>query len=355
MDFDNEVNKRELFRNILFELSLDILSSKEQDSIIRRLEALYYVSSDKPRFRHFYSDIFSVLTSIQKEEPLKHSIDILGLNLGQIHKCYTPRHHDSANNLIDISENINKLFDHVNLELAHLRYLESADREIASRTEIDDVKAKSNALSTKIDKLTAENEKLVLQATDVQSKSNALSNQIDELTAEKEKLSTQTKELEQKLKESSDKAQSAQKEYIAILGIFAAVALTFTGGLAFSTSVLQNLHLSSVYRISIAALIIGLVLIDSLYGLFFCLNHIIKDKSLILKPFIITNTIFIVLIGIVCLYWSSGYVESRNRRIESELAVEDTIQSPADTRQPPTDAKQPPTDAKQPPIENAQK
>ena len=41
-----------------------------------------------------------------------------------------------------------------------------------------------------------------------------------------------------------------QREYISILGIFAAVVLAFTGGIAFSTSVLKNINTVSVYRIT---------------------------------------------------------------------------------------------------------
>ena len=42
--------------------------------------------------------------------------------------------------------------------------------------------------------------------------------------------------------------ESSQREYIAILGIFAAVVLAFTGGIAFSTSVLNNVAKASIYR-----------------------------------------------------------------------------------------------------------
>lgn len=65
MDLASEERQRSEFRNILFELSesQEILKEKSDRSrIYRRLEALYHPSVGEQSFRHFYSDIFSVLT-----------------------------------------------------------------------------------------------------------------------------------------------------------------------------------------------------------------------------------------------------------------------------------------------------
>ncbi len=64
-----------------------------------------------------------------------------------------------------------------------------------------------------------------------------------------------------------------QKEYITILGIFASIVLAFTGGIVFSSSVLENIHKSSIYRISIIAFIIGLVF----FNLIWLLMDFIRD------------------------------------------------------------------------------
>ena len=45
-----------------------------------------------------------------------------------------------------------------------------------------------------------------------------------------------------------EKQRDMQKEYITILGIFASIVLAFTGGMAFSSSILENIDKSSVYR-----------------------------------------------------------------------------------------------------------
>jgi SNF family Na+-dependent transporter len=77
------------------------------------------------------------------------------------------------------------------------------------------------------------------------------------------------------------KLSSQQREYVAILGIFAAVVLAFTGGLAFSSSVLTNIDKVSTGKLMMIALTIGVVLISLLFGLF---NYIEKLVNISLSP-----------------------------------------------------------------------
>ena len=109
-----------------------------------------------------------------------------------------------------------------------------------------------------------------------------------------------------------------EKEYIAILGIFASIVLTFVGGITFSSSVLQHMHLSSVYRISMVILLIGLVLINVIYALFNFISKIIKNrdesvqKNKSTKSLWVANSILLVLLFLVVISWKNGVVEKRN-------------------------------------------
>lgn len=86
-----------------------------------------------------------------------------------------------------------------------------------------------------------------------------------------------------------------QKDYIAVLSIFSAVVLAFSGGLTFSSSVLENISDTSTYKLIIIALIIGLVLINLFFGLFYYINKII-DREDSLTPLKLSNAIFLILI-----------------------------------------------------------
>lgn len=74
-----------------------------------------------------------------------------------------------------------------------------------------------------------------------------------------------------------------EKEYTTILGIFASIVLAFVGGMTFTTSTLQNIDKSNIFKILIVIAMIGLVLINliKLLILFiFEINHISDEPHL---------------------------------------------------------------------------
>ncbi len=274
MDSYKEKKLREEFCDILFELA----KSQElfQDvhsriSIYKRLENLYGATEQNESFRHFYSDIFSVLTQIQQDQSLG-DINILGQNLDMIRSGYKPQNKDDNGRIIDVSDSIKKLYDHVNLDIARILYSDAADRRIVGEETIVQLQTKVNEISYGI--------------------------------KEAKELQTITE----------NKIQNQQKEYIAILGIFSSVVLTFNAGIAFSTSVLKNIAEASIYRIVLISLIIGIVLTNVIFGLLFYINKLICKEEKI-KPIIISNIIFLIMILFTIVAWYFGSVEARNHRI----------------------------------------
>lgn len=55
-----------------------------------------------------------------------------------------------------------------------------------------------------------------------------------------------------------------EKEYITILGIFASIIISFVAGITFSTSILENMHSVSVYRLVLVILLIAFVLLNTI-------------------------------------------------------------------------------------------
>lgn len=118
--------------------------------------------------------------------------------------------------------------------------------------------------------------------------------------------------------EVEEKLENSQKEYIAILGIFAAVVLAFTGGIAFSTSVLNNIAKVSVYRTIAVSLVIGLVLLNIVFGLFYYINSLVNKEKKI-KPLIVSDVMILMLLVATVFAWSFGCVEDRNKRINDRM------------------------------------
>lgn len=294
MDLSKEQVQRKEFCDILFELAKnqELLQDKStRHTMYKRLEALYYSPNRDERYRHFYSDIFTVLTQIQHDSS-QGDINILGQNLSVIRAGYNPQNRDSEGTIIDIGDSIQKLYDHVSLDIARILYSDAGDRKTSGEEAIIDVQSQIKQIQTEIDKAKI-----------------AQKNVENELGKQ-------------------------QKEYIAILGIFAAVVLAFTGGIAFSTSVLNNINAVSVYRIIIVSLIIGLVLVNVLFGLFYYVDRLVNglnEERKKLKPLIISNIVIGILLIITVCAWSCGLVEKRDERLNEPKTNEITSEIEAQT------------------------
>ena len=282
MDVRKETTQREKFKGILFDLarSQEILKPpSERAKFYCRFEELYYKTDNGKDFRHFYSDIFAVLTQIRSDES-KGSSDILGQNLSLIRQGYQSTNKDSSGDPIDVSDSIKKLYDHVSLDIARIAYTDASDRKIISEDSIKNAQAEIITLKNRSSKLLSG-----------------------------------IKKLEKILKNS-------QKEYIAILGIFAAIVLSFTGGIAFSSSTLQAVRGESIYLLIITILLVGFVLINILFALFFYIDRIVNSGGLCKTRFIyIIDAIILLLVLATILCWNAGCAEKRDARIKTDLST----------------------------------
>lgn len=224
----NESEKRESLQRLLIELSSsqDILKvPKDRVKYFRLLESIYY-NAGSDNFRHYYSDIFACLTLIDGDFSIG-SLDILAQNMQTIKDGYISKNRDDEGNLIDIHKEIVKLYDHTNLDISRINYTKRMTGE-----------ATSELLKTKsmVAKLNEANKELHIE-------SEKLKNEIN------------------------DSQKKMQNEYITILGIFASIVLAFTGGMTFSSSVLENIDKSSIYRIILVICLLGIVLFNVIWML----------------------------------------------------------------------------------------
>ena len=217
-----EAKKRSDFKKILFDLAADneITDSKSiYDKYHDRFEDLYKPDVDGKEFRHFYSDIFFVLTQIKLKDK-SGEINVLGERIGLLRDAWTDIDKHSV-----LSNNIKKLYDHISLDIARINYSDSGDRNLSETDTIREYQKSVNDLGNKI--------------SDIQSNTDKLKQEI----------------------------KGYQKENITILGIFASIVLAFTGGMTFSSSVLENIDKSSIYRIILVICLLGIVLFNVIWML----------------------------------------------------------------------------------------
>ena len=96
--------------------------------------------------------------------------------------------------------------------------------------------------------------------------------------------------------------KSVEKEYISILGIFAAIVLAFVGGITFSTSVLQNISAVSVFRLLLVVDFFAFVLINVIYILVKFI-YTINEKSVKLFNVKVLNIACLVIVLVIIVAW----------------------------------------------------
>ena len=263
MEFSFDEDRRNELKSLLLNLAENqylLASSVVREKFYKRLERLYCISEGGEHLRHYYSDIFTVLITI-KNDSQKGNINILGQNMKTLYEKY------EASPRCDISKELMKLYDHVSLDIARILYSDAGDYRISGQQAVQELQGKVTEL-----------------VTDVQTASAA------------------QKRVEQEL-------SNQQKEYVTILGIFAAVVLAFTGGLAFSSSVLNNIDKVSTVKLMLISLTIGLVLVHVIFGLFHYIDRLVDSSHSSRKMCALVISSLIIIALMVCIVYFLPYLK----------------------------------------------
>ena len=104
-------------------------------------------------------------------------------------------------------------------------------------------------------------------------------------------LNGQLKNVEEKMNNTQEKLQ---RNYVTILGIFAAIVFTFAAGTSFTSSVLETMASVSIYRLILMVALLAFVLFNSIYALFLFICRVSKfnEGKHLPKIICITSTFF---------------------------------------------------------------
>ena len=229
------------------------------EKICERLDRIYLDEEGEIRqnFRHEYTNISGKIRElIEYEEEginpynLAHLVD----NIGYVYDYAVENNKKYVKNLF-------KLKDHIGLEAGRIELVEQLRWEI-----------------------TNSKESVTIQLQDLHQFADSLDVQIKESSDLIESCKKQTLQSENNLKtleKTSDviktKMEDVHRDSITILGIFASIVLAFTTGMGFSSSVLQNLHLGSPYRMGAVIIMLAIVLLNMIVIL---LMYIDKIKTI---------------------------------------------------------------------------
>lgn len=257
----------------------ELNQEKELLSTIQELKEIYLDKDGETNgFRHQYSRISSCIFNAkfnvnegnksedtENVEYLNDSAQILANNLAVIREKI--KNDKNTKLLIPIT----KLYDHVNLELLRINYNAILN---------EDQDAKIDALLVKIK---YQDEKL-------EEKENKVLSKVDDV---------------------EEKISSVQKDNVAILAIFAAVIMAFTGGFSFIANSFSGLGSIPLEKLICLTSFIGIILTNLLYALLKFIWSIIKRKEDSNKiPFSVGTLIVInVIFGLIgCIFFALAFI-----------------------------------------------
>lgn len=259
---DSYDKKRASFRDALSSLaSLKYsLDENEAKSLSNFFVKLYFDMHED--FRHMYSDVYVVIKKYLKsggklDEDIPFEAVNLSNNIGLIEKELI-----AAGSCADVIRNVRKLHDHIELENKRIEYMATQNK--VQHGSIKKVKRQFE-------------ENLTRKVNDAER-------------AFKQKVETDIEEAQQKL----------QRNYITILGIFAAIVVAFMSGTAFSSSVLENIDKASIYRISFIVLIVGFFMFNLVCALFIFLNKVSDIENGAMRRLLCwVDVVFVMLVILV--------------------------------------------------------
>jgi hypothetical protein len=251
IDGEEEKECGKALSRTLTRLSNEKIDNKDNEESVcaKYIKKLHY-QVYKNGYRHSYSNIYIIVRKIHKQDT--SAISNLLTNIELIYKHFDviadKEPLSKGENKAITKKHIRKLYDHINLELQKLNDYESFEKAEERAKKIDE---KINKLDSNIEK------------TSLELKNQTIS-------------------------------------FVTILGIFAAIIITFISGLIFSSTVFSNLDKVNIWKLSFLIVLFGSIILALGYFLFDFINKIIFDdnkKELQDNKFIfIIKTLLIILV-----------------------------------------------------------
>ena len=184
-------------------------------------------------YRHLYSNVCAVMyehlsTSPDKlDDGVPYQARNLASNMALIYRSI-----EDTDRPESVKRSVYKLYDHIELENTRMKYMAQQNK-----AQIEGV------------------DKLHKEVENVGAKAMAIREDMDSMQ------------------------EDLQRNYVTILGIFAAIVIAFATGSAFSSSVIQSMTSVSIYRLAFVMVVLGLFLFDLVVALFFFICRVSKFKE----------------------------------------------------------------------------
>lgn len=204
----------------LFSMAVDCMDETKIRQMVITFKSLY-----SNNFRHNYSEFFPLIVEMAKDENA-YSLDYLSNNLEAMRRLVENDYIAGEKEFKGLYQPLMKLSDHINLEIGRYSYYSINEQKVS----------------------------------DLEKKNQRLQEDLKQATKE--------------LNDAKQSVSSVQTELIAVLSIFAAIVLTFSGSLSLLGSVFSEISKAPVFKSILFLLLIGFIVSNTIFLLLYVVGKI---------------------------------------------------------------------------------
>lgn len=217
-----ETHRRQAeLKNYLFEMASECMDEAGIRAMVSKLKSLY-----TDGFRHNYSEFFPLIVEISKEEENTYSLDFLSTNLEECRTLVEKDYVAGEKEFNGLYRPLSKLSDHINLEIGRYSYYSKNEQKVR------DLEKRNQSLQVELKSATDE------------------------------------------LKKAQQTVSSMHTELIAVLSIFAAIVLAFSGSLSFFGNALSGMSDAPFFKATFFVLLCGMIVFNLIFLMMYIVGKI---------------------------------------------------------------------------------
>jgi len=235
---EESLRRQAELRTHLYDMASSMKEEDELRDIALKLKGLYTEG-----FRHVYADFCPLIDDIAKDDN-EYSLDFLSNNIMCVRALVEQDYVDGEKEFRGLYKPLTKLSDHINMEIARYSY-------------------------------SSRHEQRVL---DLEKRNKNLQKELNEATG--------------KIEEAQKSMSSMQTELIAVLSIFAAIVLTFSGSMSLLGNALTGMQTAPFFKSVFFVLLCGFIITNAIFLMMYLVGKITgrniyakcKSKDCACKP-----------------------------------------------------------------------
>lgn len=220
MLIEETLRRQEELKSHLYDMASSMKEETELRQIVFKLKGLY-----TDGFRHTYSEFFALIVDIAKDDNA-YNLDFLSNNIMNVRTLVEQDFLAGEQDFKGLYKPLTKLSDHINLEIA--RYSHSSINE----------------------------------------------QRVKDLEKRNHKLNAELADATKKLEEAQDSMSSVQTELIAVLSIFAAIVLTFSGSMGVLGNALTDVQKAPFFKSVFFILLCGFIITNVIFLMMYLVGKI---------------------------------------------------------------------------------